>query len=161
MKACCLLYFSFIKNFRLSKDAFSYVLNEIRGDLKTSRRSFSISPETKLATALKFLGQGGYQHQIGQDRNTGLAQPTVSVCLKEVCAAIEKVLCPRHISFNLTEAEKKTIKQGFYEKCGIPGIIGAIDGTHIQLIRPSQTEHLFLNRKLKHSMNAMVVSQVF
>jgi len=111
-----------------------------------------------LAAALKFLGQGGYQHQIGQDRNTGLAQPTVSVCLKEVCSAVEKILCPKHISFNLSVDEKKQIKQGFFEKCGVPGVIGAIDGTHIQMIRPTEREHLFLNRKLKHSMNAMVVS---
>ena len=53
----------------------------------------------------------------------------------------------------MTKEEKGRTKQGFYRKCGIHGIIGAIDGTHIQIARPKENEHLFLNRKLKHSMS--------
>jgi len=149
--------FSFIKNFRLSKEAISYVLNEISGDI-SPRRSHGFTAVTKLAATLKVLGQGGYQHQIGQDCNTGLAQSTVSSTLSEVCQAIQKILCPKHITFVMTEAEKRRIKHNFFEKCGIPGVIGAIDGTHIQMVRPTVNEHLFFNRKLKHSINAMVVS---
>ena len=45
------------------------------------------------------------------------------------------------------------------EKTGFPGVVGAIYGTYIQIIRPNQNEHLFFNRKLKHSINAMVASK--
>lgn len=59
----------------------------------------------------------------------------------------------------MTEEEKKAAKKHFFEKSGIPGVIGVVDGTHIQIIRPNKNEHLFFNRKLKHSINAMVVSK--
>ncbi|XP_017483193.1 PREDICTED: putative nuclease HARBI1 [Rhagoletis zephyria] len=81
----------------------------------------------------------------------------MSRCLIEVCKAIEKTLCQQHINFASTDAEETEAKLYFYEKCGIPGVLFAIDGTHIQMIRPTRNEHLYYNRKLKHSMNAMVM----
>lgn len=112
----------------------------------------------KLSAALKFLAQGGYQHQIGQDQHIALAQQTMSRCLHEVCKAIEKTLCPKHIVFRMSEEEKRDAKRYFFQKFRMPGIIGAVDGTHIQMVRPAVNEHLYFNRKLKHSINAMVVS---
>ncbi|XP_075168587.1 uncharacterized protein LOC142240753 [Haematobia irritans] len=68
----------FVRNFRLNKEAFNYVLESIRSQLPTTQRSTGVTPEIKLGVTLKFLGRGGYQHQIGQDRFAGLAQQTVS-----------------------------------------------------------------------------------
>lgn len=112
----------------------------------------------RLAATLKFLAQGGYQHQIGQDLHLGISQQSMSSCLTEVCEAIEKTLCPKHIVFETREEKLREAKRYFYSKSSIPGIIGAVDGTHIQIIRPNHNEHLYFNRKLKHSINAMVVS---
>lgn len=150
--------FSFIQNFRLNKNAFIYVLNNIKAELKSPQRSTAIPEIVKVSTTLKFLAQGGYKHLIGQDRHAGLAQQSVSRCILEVCSAIEKVLCPKHIVFPLTDEEKVDASRSFYMTSGIPGVIGVVDGTHIQMVRPSRNEHLFFNRKLKHSINAMVVS---
>ncbi|XP_054746667.1 putative nuclease HARBI1 [Anastrepha obliqua] len=148
---------SFVQNFRLSKEAFMYVLNSIKGEMKSPTRATAIPDIIKVATTLKFLAQGAYQHLIGQDHRAGLAQQTVSSCLWEVCSAIEKVLCPKHIVFSMSSEEQQDANRRFYETCGIPGVVGAVDGTHIQMIRPSNDEHLFFNRKLKHSINAMVI----
>lgn len=150
--------FSFIKNFRLNKDAFMYVFNSIKNHLSSPHRSTAIPPLLKLAATLKFLGQGGYQHQIGQDRLLGISQQSISSCITEVCEVIENILCPKHIVFEITEDKKREAKIHFYNKSGIPGVIGAVDGTHIQIIKPTIDEHLYLGRKLKHSINAMVVS---
>jgi len=47
----------------------------------------------------------------------------------------------------------------FFEKGGFPGVIGAIDGTHIAIFSPeAEREYLFINRKLYHSLNVLVVS---
>ncbi|XP_067646055.1 putative nuclease HARBI1 [Eurosta solidaginis] len=148
---------SFVQNFRLNKEAFLYVLNSIKSELKTPRRATAVPEIIKVSTTLKFLGQGAYQHLIGQDRHAGLAQQTVSSCILEVCSAIETILCPKHITFSMSNREKQDANRRFYAKCGIPGVIGAVDGTHIQMIRPSKDEHLFFNRKLKHSINAMII----
>lgn len=135
-----------------------YVFNCIKHDLKAPQRSTGIPPLIKLAVTLKVLAQGGYQHQIGQDRFLGISQPSVSSCLAEVCESIEKILCAKHIVFEMTTEEKMEAKRYFFDKCGIPGVIGAVDGTHIQIIRPTDEEHLFFNRKQKHSINAMAVN---
>ncbi|XP_036320805.1 putative nuclease HARBI1 isoform X2 [Rhagoletis pomonella] len=139
------------------KEAFMYVLHSIRSELKVFQRSTAVTEIVKLSTTLKFLAQGGYQHSIGQDRHAGLAQQTVSTCILEVCNAIGKVLCSKHIVFHMNNQEKVDANRSFYQMCGIPGVIGVVDGTHIQIIRPTRNEHLFFNRKLKHSINAMVV----
>lgn len=147
-----------MKNFRLNKHSFMYVFNSIKEHLKPAQRSTAVEPLLKLAATLKFLAQGGYQHQIGQDRLLGLSQSSISFCLSEVCEVIEKHLCPKHITFEMTEEKKMEAKRFFFNKCAIPGVIGAVDGTHIQVIRPNNNEHLYFNRKQKHSINAMVVS---
>ena len=66
--------FSFIKTFRLSKDAFLHVFNYIKDNLNASHRSTAIPSWLKLTATLKFLGQGVYQHQIVQDRLLGISQ---------------------------------------------------------------------------------------
>ena len=43
------------------------------------------------------------------------------------------------------------------EIAGIPGVIGAIDGTHIKIIAPSQDYEVFVNRKKLHSINTQIV----
>ena len=40
---------------------------------------------------------------------------------------------------------------------GMPGVVGAIDGTHIQIIAPSIDEDVFVNRKKVHSINTQIV----
>lgn len=135
-----------------------YVFTSIEAELNVVQRSTAIAPLLKLAATLKILAQGGYQHQIGQDRHLGISQQSMSSCFSEVLHAIEKVLCPKHIVLESSEEKQREARRYFYNKCGIPGVIGAVDGTHIQIIRPTANEHLYFNRKLKHSINAMAVS---
>lgn len=51
--------FSFVRNFRLNKEAFNYVLDNIRSKLPTSLRSTSVTPIVKLELNLSFLGKVG------------------------------------------------------------------------------------------------------
>ena len=53
--------------------------------------------------------------------------------------------------------QQQRIKAKFMEIAGIPGVIGAIDGTHIKIIAPSQDEDVFVNRKKFHSINTQTV----
>ncbi|XP_055903578.1 putative nuclease HARBI1 [Eupeodes corollae] len=143
--------------YRLNKDAFKYVLEEIDPHLPSFNSTY-IPNVLKLAATLRFLAEGGYQRETGQDFLVGMAQPTLSVTISNILTIMEKVLCPKFISFSSTEEEKTASKQHFYEKFGFPGIIGCVDGTHIKIIRPVVNEHLYFNRKGDHSINAMIVS---
>lgn len=55
------------------------------------------------------------------------------------------------------------VKRGFYNKWRMPGIIGAIDGTHMEIIAPPMTDahnrpFIFVNRKGRFSVNVMLIS---
>ena len=49
------------------------------------------------------------------------------------------------------------IKADFIAIAGMPGVVGAIDGTHIEIIAPSKDEDVFVNRKKVHSINTQIV----
>lgn len=103
---------------------------------------------------LELLAKGSYQDTIGNDFSIGMAQPTVSKIFWEVIEKMENALCSNWIKFELSQETKEY----FYEKHKIPGVVGCIDGTHVYLLRPSANEHMFFNRKGKHSLNVMIVS---
>jgi len=43
----------------------------------------------------------------------------------------------------------QAIADGFMHKTGFPGVIGAVDGTHIAIPGPSQYRSSYINRKGK------------
>lgn len=49
------------------------------------------------------------------------------------------------------------VSNGFARSTGLRGIIGAVDGCHIPIPRPSENEHAYVNRKHTHSINLMGV----
>ncbi|XP_049302184.1 uncharacterized protein LOC125775581 [Bactrocera dorsalis] len=112
---------TFIKNFRLSKEAFVDLLSATEEMLQRCTRAKSIPNILKLATALRFCAQGSYQLSIGNENMLGLAQPTVSVVLSEVLDALENFICQRWIKFNYTEAEMQEAKSHFYSNTRFSG----------------------------------------
>lgn len=40
---------------------------------------------------------------------------------------------------------------------GLPGVIGAVDGTHIQILKPTRCPETYFNRKKFYSLNVMLV----
>lgn len=55
--------------------------------------------------------------------------------------------------------ETKQIKS-FYVVDGSPKVIDAIDCTHVQLVPPSNTEHVYRNRKQRHCLNVQAVCDI-
>lgn len=47
----------------------------------------------------------------------------------------------------------------FQRRYNLPGVIGCIDCTHISIVKPSNNEHLYFNRKGYHSLNIQMVSK--
>ncbi|XP_055912937.1 putative nuclease HARBI1 isoform X2 [Eupeodes corollae] len=143
----------FIKLFRLSKEAFIFILQEISEEFK-DQNSNGIPSILKLAATMRFLAEGSYQKGVGQDVLLGMAQPTVSNVLSETLKILERKLCPKMINLKMNEQEKLEEKTTIYENSGFPGVIMCVDGTHVSIIRPTTNEHHFYNRKGYHSLNA-------
>lgn len=48
----------------------------------------------------------------------------------------------------------------FYTDTGMPGVIGCVDCTHIAIVRPTEHEETYINRKGYHSKNVQAVSSL-
>lgn len=89
-------------------------------------------------------------------------QTSVSRCIDAVTNAIVTNLLDTYIKYPTTDARKLESKRGFMDKFHIPGIIGAIDCSHIAIVAPP-TEHettpgvIYINRKGYHSINVQLV----
>ncbi|XP_065362070.1 putative nuclease HARBI1 [Calliphora vicina] len=146
---------SFVKHFRLNKPAFLYVLQHIRGELLEGSTS-AHTPLLKLATTLRFLALSD-QHQIGQYQHLRIYQQSMFSCVTQVCNAIEKLVCRKHIIFKSSEENQKEIKRYFYNNYGIPGVAGVVDGIHIRIKEPSENQFIFFNRRSQCCLNVMMI----
>lgn len=142
----------------MNKPAFNYLLRVLTLHAEQAKKTFAVPPIVKLSGCLRFLAEGGYQTGIGKDCDVSLAQSTFSKVLAEVLEVFETNLCHVWIQMPRTMEEKRKIVRAFYIKHGIPGVVGCIDGTHVQIIAPAENKHLFYNRKGKYSLNVMLVN---
>ncbi|KAJ8728930.1 hypothetical protein PYW07_006626 [Mythimna separata] len=149
----------FKAHYRLSKELFIDLCNELRPFLTRTRRKTKVTVECKVLTTLSFYATGSYQKPVGMSYLHGLCQASVSNAVKEVTIAMNtQRILTKYIRFPQTQQERNTIINGFSNKFGFPGVLGCIDCTHVALIQPTDHEERFLNRKHYHSRNVQIVS---
>lgn len=87
----------------------------------------------------------------------GLGRSTVGVIVVETCRAIATHLLPQYVSIPQGDMLKEVV-EGFETCLGFPQAAGAIDGSHIPIIRPDESASDYYNRKGYYSiiMQAMV-----
>lgn len=143
--------------FRINKDIAHHILNMIIPFMNNNIRRNALEPHHKLFTALIFYASGNYQRFIGQSYSSNLSQQSVSNCVQEITNIIYERVRQEYITFPTTDQEVLHIKQKFHRLYGFPGVIGAIDCTHIKILAPRNEEHNYLNRKGYHSKNVQIV----
>ncbi|XP_063622866.1 putative nuclease HARBI1 [Cydia splendana] len=87
------------------------------------------------------------------------SQEAMSVYIEEVTAALNHPnILKMFIHFPTTREERDDIRQSFFNKYGIPGVIGSIDCSHFKIFTPKkEEEHLYFCRKHYHSMNVQMI----
>lgn len=153
----------FVKLFRLSKNLVVQIIHDIEGHVHHTRRITAVPFHLKVLATLNFLGQGSFQCAVGLSTWNCMSQPMISRSIAEVCYLITQHLMDKWVIFPTTNDLKNSIKGKFYQKSGLRGIIGAIDGTHVEIIAPPRTDvdhppFVYLNRKGKYSVNVMLIS---
>ena len=146
-----------IKRYRLNREGIQLVV-ELVWDaiISPTNRNNQISPEIKCLATLCYLATG--KMQLCNADDLGISQPSVSRVINQTLNA----LCRPHIIqqfiwFPLDNQELHSIKTNFMAIASMPGVVGAIDGTHIKIIAPSIDEDVFVNRKELHSINTQIV----
>ena len=87
----------------------------------------------------------------------GISQPVSRAINQTINALSRPQILQQFIRFPLDIQQLHRIKDNFREIAAMPGVVGAIDGTHMKIIAPSKDEDVFVNRKKVHSINTQVV----
>ena len=146
-----------VKRYRLDREGILLV-SDMVGDAiaPKTNKSKAISVEMKVATTLRYLATGKMQLCSGDD--LGLSQQAISQVIGQTLdALVTPVFVRRFLKFPTRQADIRRKQAEFMEIGGFPGVVGAIDGTHIRIVAPREYEAEYVNRKNFHSINAQFV----
>lgn len=135
-----------IENFRVSKDTFIYLCEELRTKIQRQDTQFRspISVERRVAVTLWCLATCGEYRTIGH--LFGIARCTVCVIIHDTCSAIVDVLLTKYVQFPTGDELRDTV-HGFKSKWGLIQCAGSIDGCHIPVMPPALNHTDYYNRK--------------
>ena len=146
-----------IKRYRVDRAAILFILSLIENLIQpATNRNQSVSALTKVLVTLRFLATGKYQQCSAVE--FGLSQPTVCKIISEVLDAITRPeIVKQFVNFPQSIDEVRLNQREFFAVSRFPGVVGVIDGTHIQIQAPSANEYEFVNRHNYHSINVQLV----
>ena len=93
-------------------------------------------------------------------RTCGLQFGIGTSTAKQVCHEFDRALCRRinlFIKFPNTPAEIKAVMDEFEEQFHFPQIVGAIDGSHIEIKSPIENHEDYFDRKHYYSVNLQAI----
>lgn len=88
----------------------------------------------------------------------GIAIPTVTTTVREVCSAIITKLGPDLIHLLRSRKELEEKIAGWEIKYGFPQCLGAVDGTYIPISKPYINLQDLFSYKVKYTVNVQGVS---
>ena len=135
----------FRRHFRVTINMYEHLLRDLKPDLVKHYRGGKepISPETQLLVFLWYVANQDSQREIGV--LFGISEWSVNTIVKHVV----EVICERvddYIKLPNRDREEE-IAESFEESCGIPNIVGVLDGTHIPIVNCPGGNADYINRK--------------
>ncbi|XP_037564034.1 putative nuclease HARBI1 [Dermacentor silvarum] len=147
--------FEFKKLFRLSRSTCGALIEEFEASSyypEGTRGRPQISAEKTLLIALTYIGTQQTMYHIADKFD--VSESTVHGAISRVLDFIFSISA-REICWPDRD-EKERSKRAFSElvrrRSGLPDVIGAIDGCHVRISRPSESEQSYYNRKKFHSI---------
>lgn len=133
-------------NFRMRRTSFLHLCNILRSDLerKNTRFRSSVPVEQRVAMCLWRLATNLRLRSISH--LFGVGDSTACTIVQQVVAAINRVMLHHYIKAP-SDADLRTIVQGFRDEWGFPQIAGAIDVTHISTLAPVDNPEDYSTRK--------------
>lgn len=147
----------FQERFRLTKVSTLLLLGKIEDELQhNSDRNNALPPMLQLLIALRYYATGSFQIVISD--LAGVHKSTVCRVVHRVSRAIAGHRS-QYIKFPGTADEQMQTMREFYAIAQFPGVLGAIDCTHVPIISPGgDLAELYRNRKGYFSINVQTVS---
>ena len=141
---------------RVTRPTFNALCDLLRGDLQKqhTRMRSPVSVEERVAVVLWKMATGDSFKSCGLQFGIGMSTA------KTICAEFELCLLrlkDQFIKFPLTRQELQELIYEFEEEYGIPQIVGAIDGCHIEINAPPDNHEDYFNRKQHYSVNLQAI----
>ena len=144
-------------NLRMSKETFDVLCIELRPYLQRQDTTFrqAISVEGRIAITIWRLATNAEYRTIAE--LFGLGRSTVGEIVLDTCGAIVDHLFRSYVCIPGNDGLREIVV-GFERRWGFPQVVGAIDGTHIPIIKPDNSASDYFNRKGYYSilMQALV-----
>ena len=139
-------------HFRMERDTFEELCRLLRDDLmkQETRMRKPVSLEKRIAVGLWRLSTGNSYRSCGLQ--FGLGKSTAKI----ICQEFEEALCRKKdifIRFPYTVDEVQDAIDNFEAEYKFPQVIGAIDGSHIEIDAPPENKEDYFNRKQYYSVN--------
>ncbi|XP_071042672.1 putative nuclease HARBI1 [Parasteatoda tepidariorum] len=141
---------NFKKRFRLDKASVRTLVSIVDKDLHhSSTLNNALSPLEQVIIALRYYATGTFQLLLGD---------CFQVSHSTVCRVIAS-LCKEFISLPKTREKCEEASQNFFDVAGFPGVLGAIDCSHVKILSPGgEDAERFWCRKDFFSLNVQTIS---
>ena len=110
-----------------------------------------LSVEKQVAVTLHYLADEGRMRKVANA--FGFGKSTLSKVVRRVTMAISRQLGRQYIKHPQIIEKVEEMATHFQQRHGFPQCIGAIDGTHIGIKKPSEKASDYINRKGSYTMN--------
>ena len=145
-------------HFRVTRPTFNALCDLVRGDLQKQHRRMrspvSVEERVQCRCAVERLATGDSFKSCGLQFGIGMSTA------KTICAEFELCLLrlkDQFIKLPLTRQGLQELMDEFEEEYGIPQIVGAKDGCHIEINAPLDSHEDYFNRKQHYSVNLQAI----
>ncbi|XP_073488862.1 uncharacterized protein [Aquarana catesbeiana] len=135
----------------MSEEIFSYLCAKLRPAMEKQNTNFiaSLPVRKRVAIALWKLATNSEYRSIGH--LFGVSKSPACQCVQDFCKAVCTLLAPEIVQ-SPDKENLKDMADYFENRWGLPQCVGAIDGSHIQIIAPQEYHTDYFNRKGWHSI---------
>ena len=145
------------RHFRVSRGTFDYICGIVSLDIQRQNTRFrqAIPVQKRVAIALWRLGSGNSY------RSTAITFGIGKSSAIKICHSFSEAINRRKndfISLPVHEDDIKETISKFEEKLDFPHVVGAIDGTHVEIKAPLLNPADYFNRKQKYSIVTQAVT---
>jgi hypothetical protein len=136
---------------------FQFICDQLKDNIQKqdTHLRVAIPVEKRVAVALHILKSCCDPSTVGD--LYGVGESTARMLLHEFCDAVKKTLKPTFLKFPTEEVLQCYVQQ-FENRWDFPGTIGALDGSHISILRPDYCGTDYFNYKKYFSVVLMAVA---
>ena len=142
---------SWKENLRMLQSSFNILCSEVRPYIQkqTTQLRHPVSVDRRMAVTLWRLATNIEYRTLSQLFGIGIS--TVGTIVNETCDVISKRLLKKYVCIPQGQHMRENVN-GFDAIWGFPQVAGAIDGSHIPIIRPKQSASDYYNQKGYYSI---------